>query len=86
MKYKELIKGKGMRNIFRKNGYKLYLMNEFRTSYRCSKCEGECNKFLALENPKPYKSNLRLVHVLLSCKSRYKYGIEITMIQQISIK
>ena len=46
MKYKEPTKGKGLRNIFRKNGYKLYLVDEFRTSCRCSKCEeGECNKF-----------------------------------------
>jgi transposase len=72
MKYKEPTKGKGMRNIFRKNGYKLYLVDEFRTSCKCSKCEGgECNKFLTRENPKPYKSNLRLVHGLLSCKSCY---------------
>jgi transposase len=72
MKYKEPTKGKGMRNIFRKNGYELYLVDEFRTSCRCSKCEGgKCNKFLTRENPKPYKNNLRLVHGLLSCKSCY---------------
>ena len=59
MKYKEPPKGKGMRNIFRKNGYKLYLVDEFSTSCRCSKCEGEeCNKFLLRENPKPYKKIL----------------------------
>ena len=28
---------------------------EFRTSCKCSKCEGgDCKKFLVRENPKPY--------------------------------
>jgi hypothetical protein len=72
MKYKEPTKGKGLRNLFRKNRYDIYLVDEFRTSCRCSKCEGgECNKFLTRRNPKPYKNNLRLVHGLLSCKSCY---------------
>jgi transposase len=70
MKYKEPTKGKGIRNIFRKNGYDVYLIDEFRTSCKCSKCEGgECKKFLIRENPKPFRNNLRLVHGLLSCKS-----------------
>ena len=32
MKYKEPIKGKGIRKLFRENGYKVYLVDEFRTS------------------------------------------------------
>ena len=70
MKYKEAIKGKGMRTLFKKNGYKTYLVDEFRTSCKCSKCYGgSCEKFMIRENPKPYKNNLRLVHGLISCKS-----------------
>ena len=70
MKYKEPIKGKGMRSLFRKNGFEIYLVDEFRTSCKCSKCEGgECNKFQIRENPKPYKFNLNLVHGLISCKN-----------------
>ena len=70
MKFKEPIKGKGMRTLFRKNGYKTYLVDEFRTSCKCSKCDGgKCEKFMVRENPKPFRDNLRLVHGLLSCKN-----------------
>lgn len=70
MKFKEPIKGKGMRTLFRKSGYKTYLVDEFRTSCKCSKCDGgSCEKFMVRENPKPFQNNLRLVHGLLSCKN-----------------
>jgi hypothetical protein len=69
MKFKEPSKGKGMRVLFRKNGFQTYLVDEFRTSCKCSKCEGgDCCKFIIRKNPKPYKTNLRLVHGLLRCK------------------
>ena len=38
MKYKEPIKGKGMRTLFRKSGYETYLVDEFRTSCKCCNC------------------------------------------------
>ena len=41
-KYKEPVKGKGFRTLFRKAGYGVYLVDEFRTSCRCSACGGEC--------------------------------------------
>ena len=67
---KEPTKGKGFRNLFRQNGYKVYLVDEFRTSCKCSKCEGgECENFMKRENPKPYKSREILVHGLLRCKN-----------------
>ena len=76
MKFKEpiiedipLVKGRGIRTLFRKKGYNTYLVDEFRTSCKCSKCEGgDCKKFLVRENPKPYKKNLNLVHGLITCK------------------
>jgi transposase len=71
MKYKEPVKGKGIRKIFRDNGYKLYLVDEFRTSCMCSICKeetGRCDKFQIRKNPKPYKSGNILVHGLLTCK------------------
>lgn len=37
MKYKE----KGFRDLFRRNGFEVYLMDKFKTSCRCSICEGE---------------------------------------------
>lgn len=70
MKYKESTKGKGIRDLFRKSGYQVYLVDEFRTSKKCSKCEiGDCIKFLKRENPKPFKNNIRLVHGLIRCKN-----------------
>jgi len=72
MKYKEPIKGKGMRTLFRQNNYKTYLVDEFRTSCMCSICKeeiGRCEKFQIRENPKPYKSGNILVHGLISCKN-----------------
>ena len=70
MKYKEPTKGIGMRNLFRKAGYQVYLVDEFRTSCRCSKCEGECEKFRECQNPRPWKKNETILrHGLLMCKT-----------------
>jgi hypothetical protein len=70
MKYKEPIMGKGMRTLFRRNKYQVYLVDEHKTSCKCSKCEGGvCEKFMIRENPRPNKDGLRLVHGLLRCKS-----------------
>lgn len=71
MKYKEATKGIGMRKLFRQNNYKVYLVDEFRTSCMCSICKdetGKCEKFQVRENPKPYKSGNILCHGLLTCK------------------
>ena len=71
MKYKEATKGIGMRKLFRQNNYKVYLVDEFRTSCMCSICKdetGRCEKFQVRENPKPYKSENILCHGLLTCK------------------
>ena len=71
MKYKEQIKGKGMRQLFRHNKYSVFLADEFRTSCICSKCKqdnAKCNNFMIRENSKPYKSGNLLVHGLLKCK------------------
>ncbi len=40
MKFKEPTLGKGIRTLFRKKNYQVYLVDEFRTSCRCSKCGG----------------------------------------------
>ena len=72
MKYKEPIKGKGMRKLFRQNNYKTYLVDEFRTSCMCSICKteiGRCEKFQIRKNPKPYKSGNILVHGLIKCQT-----------------
>lgn len=70
MKYKEPTLGIGMRSLFRKNKYKVYLVDEFRSSCKCSKCDGGvCEKFMVRKNPRPNKDDMRLVHGLLRCKS-----------------
>ena len=56
-KFKEPVKGKGFRTLLRKQGYKVYLVNEFRTSCRCSACEGTCETFRHCKNPRPWKNN-----------------------------
>ena len=68
-KFKEPTKGIGSRNIFRKNGFQVYLVDEFRTSCKCYNCEGgECFKFREIRNHKPSKNNSILSHGLLFCK------------------
>jgi hypothetical protein len=70
MKYKEPTKGKGLRTLFRKNGYDIYLVNEFRTSCRCFKCHGECDVFRECHNPRPWrKDEIILRHGLTMCKT-----------------
>jgi transposase len=68
-KFKEPIKGKGFRTLFRKAGYEVYLVDEFRTSCRCSACSGECEKFRICKNPRPNRSGNILRHGLIKCKT-----------------
>jgi len=70
MKFKEPTVGKGIRTLFRKAGYKTYLVDEFRTSCRCSKCHiGICEKSMVRTNPRPYRKGNVLVHGLIRCKN-----------------
>ena len=72
MKYKEPTLGKGIRTLFRKNNFNVYLVDEFRSSCKCSKCDGGiCEKFMVRTHPnkKKNKDELRLIHGLLRCKS-----------------
>ena len=70
MKFKEATKGKGMRTLFRKAGFQTYLVDEFRTSCRCSKCKiGIYAKNMVMKNPRPYKRGNILVHGLICCKN-----------------
>jgi hypothetical protein len=61
MKYKEPIKGKGIR-IFRDNGYKLYLVNEFRISCMCSICNEEtCYKDVKNFKLKKIQNHIKVI-------------------------
>ena len=73
MRFVEPVKGKGFRKLFKKAGYKVFLVDEYRTSTICSKCENieaRCEKFRRVKNPKP-RSRVAypttLCHGLLRC-------------------
>lgn len=72
---KEPTKGKGMRDIFKRAGYQVYLVHEYLTSCRCFKCGRNGNigvneNFLTRQDPRPWKEGEhRPVHGLLRCKT-----------------
>ena len=68
-KYKEPVKGKGFRTLFRKCGYQIFLVDEFRTSCKCSHCEGNVSTFRDCINPRPWKNNIIFRHGLVKCKT-----------------
>ena len=51
---------KRFREIFKRGGYKVYLVNEHKTSCICNKCHEELDKFLWRESKKP-KDNGKLI-------------------------
>ena len=55
MKRLEPSKGKSIRRLFTRHGYKLYLVNEFRTSCRMFDNGVEMETFKKAPNPKPLK-------------------------------
>jgi hypothetical protein len=78
MKHKEPTKGKGLRKVLRKAGYKVLLVDEFRTSCKCYNCHCDTEKFLYRKNHKPIKKyqkengtyqEIVQVHGLLRCSS-----------------
>ena len=62
---------KGHKNIIQEKPLQcIFLVDEFRTSCKCSKCEGECKKFRECQNPRPWKKNETILrHGLLMCKT-----------------
>lgn len=69
-KFKEPVKGKGFRETLRKGGYRVFLVNEFRTSLQCSLCKQEgakCLKFLRSTQVDGH-GQPRLIHGLLLCQ------------------
>ena len=69
-RFHEPTKGKGMRKVFEKAGYNVYLIDEFRTSKQCSSCsnvDAQCEKFRQVENPRPWRDGKILCHGLVRC-------------------
>jgi len=68
-RFKEPIKGKGFRSLFRRYGYKVFLVDEHKTSCRCPNCGHETKTFRWCHNPKYWKDNIIKRHGLLRCKN-----------------
>jgi len=53
MRYSPPTRGIGLRRLFRKHGYHVWLVDEFLTSKRCHGCKsGYCSTFRYVENPR----------------------------------
>lgn len=71
-KFHEPVKRKGLRTLFRRAGYQVYLFDEYRTSCRCFNCgsqgvEGTCETFRVVSNPRPFRSENVYRHGLVRC-------------------
>ncbi len=74
MKCGEPTLGKGMREIFRRSGYKVFLAYEAYTSCMCYQCEGRNEKCEYRNDPRPWKGGQRVkVHGLLKCTTCKRY-------------
>ncbi|KAJ2378719.1 hypothetical protein IW150_000626 [Coemansia sp. RSA 2607] len=72
-------RGIGLRKMFRKHGFRVLLVDEFKTSSLCPACEtGELKKFHYVKNPRPYRyreclasgeSTNVLCHGLVQCQN-----------------
>lgn len=75
MKYQEPTKGKGFRILLRKAGYKVYLVDEYKTSKKCSCCktydeDSDCDKFKKQMSSRPWRRKKEeLCHGLVKCKT-----------------
>jgi len=72
MKGKEPVICKKFRRIFNNAGYKIYLVNEFRTSKLCNCCHNDLDFFLERPSKKPKykkKNKTEICHGLLRCQS-----------------
>ncbi|KAG0868071.1 hypothetical protein G6F16_008301 [Rhizopus arrhizus] len=72
VKYQEQTRSKGLIRMLKKNGFVVYLINEYKTSSHCPTCENELEKFKTVPNPRPYQRKKKpdvLCNGLLKCKS-----------------
>ena len=75
MRYHEPTKGIGMRKLFRRAGYPVYLVDEYHTSCQCYNCqnpEARCEPFRQVVNPRPWRRkepHFITCHGLVKCKT-----------------
>ncbi|KAG1161797.1 hypothetical protein G6F37_002742 [Rhizopus arrhizus] len=74
VKYHEPIRSVGMRRMLGKEGFRMYLLDKFRTSSLCPSCQNrELEKFKKVQNPRPYQREKYPIadrHGLLRCKNQ----------------
>lgn len=87
MKFMEPTKGRSMRRLFKSKGFKVYLVDEFRTSKMLFDEPGikgkgiEMENFKSVKNPRPYRRGKRKMvksHGLLRAKLYTKFKSEFT--------
>ncbi len=85
-KFKESTKGKRFRDLFRKTGHTVYLVDEFRASARCSGCEkGVCvSSSEYAKIPESIVMDVSYAMVLSSVRLVEGFGTETQMQQAIS--
>ncbi|KAI9362710.1 hypothetical protein BD770DRAFT_466065 [Pilaira anomala] len=69
-RFHEPIKGNGLRNSLQKEGFKVYLLDEFKTSSICPSCENKLSAFKECINPRLYRCSTNpkvTCHGLLRC-------------------
>lgn len=73
LKHCEPVKGKYYRDLFKRNGYEVFLVDEHRTSITCHECLGELEHCIWRRSSRPWvrERNTRAypVHGLLRCKT-----------------
>ena len=69
LKFTPPTKGKSMRQLFRKVGYQVFLVDEYKTSKINHFTLQENEKFRKRLNPRPWKTNIVLRHGLLRSKN-----------------
>lgn len=56
MRFHESTRGVGLRRLFQKNGYRVWMVDEDFTSKRCHGCQaGDCATFRSVPNPRPHR-------------------------------
>jgi len=67
IKYKAPVKNKGMRDLFRRAGYPVYMFDEFRTSMLCYYCSGELGKINGVDSPRPWRNREEIDYGGIKC-------------------
>lgn len=74
VKFQEPTRNKGLIRMLKKNGFPVFLIDEFKTSSFCPECEHALEKFKTIPNPRPHK---RTVAPTVVCHGLLRYVIRV---------